>query len=92
MPITLRIGRYVIFFWLNENQPLEPIHVHVSEGKPQPNSTKLWITSAGKVIVSNNNARIPDKMLRRIIRAIETNSDEIIGAWIDRFGEIKYFC
>lgn len=28
-------------------QPLEPIHVHVVEGVPAPNTTKVWITRTG---------------------------------------------
>ena len=90
--VTLKIGGYVIFFWSYENQPLEAVHIHISEGKPSHDSTKLWITSAGKIIMSDNKSMIPDKILWRITRVIETNSEEIIEAWIDSFGEIRYFC
>lgn len=31
MPQILRIGPYIIYFWSNENNPLEPIHVHITE-------------------------------------------------------------
>lgn len=31
---------YKVYFWSNENN--EPIHVHISKGKPQGNSTKGW--------------------------------------------------
>ncbi|WP_334299974.1 DUF4160 domain-containing protein [Anaerobutyricum soehngenii] len=31
MPQPLRIGPYNIYFWSNEGDPLEPIHVHISE-------------------------------------------------------------
>lgn len=92
MSETLRIGQYVIFFWSYENEPLEAVHVHIAKEKPTHDSTKLWITSAGKVIMSNNKSMIPDKILWRIIRVIETNSAEIIEEWLYRFGEIKYFC
>ena len=34
MPQIFKIGSYWIYFWANENRPLEPIHVHVAEGKP----------------------------------------------------------
>ena len=27
MPQELRIGPYTIYFWSNENEPLEPVHV-----------------------------------------------------------------
>ena len=25
---------YLIYFWSNENNPVEPVHVHIVEGKP----------------------------------------------------------
>ena len=34
MPQIFKIGSYWIYFWTNENKPLEPIHVHVSQGSP----------------------------------------------------------
>ncbi len=92
MPQLLRIGPYIIYFWSNENMPLEPIHVHIAEGKASADATKLWITSTGKTILSNNNSKIPDKVLSRIARVIEGNSGYIIDRWIEHFGEIKYFC
>ena len=36
----LRIGPYSVNFWSNGNDALEPIHVHISEGKASPNATK----------------------------------------------------
>ena len=58
MPQILRIGPYSIYFWSNEGDPLEPIHVHVSEGRASATATKIWITSTGKTILSNNNSKI----------------------------------
>lgn len=92
MPQILRIGPYTIYFWSNENDPLEPIHVHIAEGHPTENATKVWITSTGKVLLSNNNSHIPERVLRKIMRIIETNSAAIIEKWIDQFSEIRYFC
>ncbi len=37
MPQIFRFGPYWVYFWTNESKPLEPIHVHISEGKPAPN-------------------------------------------------------
>lgn len=48
MPLVLRIDRYCVFFWANEGEPLEPIHVHVAEGNPTSSATKIWITHAGR--------------------------------------------
>ena len=92
MPQIFRMGNYWIFFWTNENLQLEPIHVHISEGKPAENATKVWITGSGKCLLCNNNSRIPDHTLKNIMRTIEARSDEIINKWIEYFGEIKYFC
>ncbi|ADB47066.1 DUF4160 domain-containing protein [Acidaminococcus fermentans] len=47
MPQLFRIGPYLIYFWSNENNPVEPVHVHIAEGKPSPNATKVWITESG---------------------------------------------
>ena len=64
MPQVFKIGSYWIYFWTNENEPLEPVHVHISEGKPVPNATKVWITAAGKTLLANNNSKISGKTLR----------------------------
>lgn len=81
-----------VYFWSNENDPLEPIHVHIAEGKPQANATKVWITSAGKCLVDNNASHIPEKALRNVIRIIEARSAEIIEKWKGYFGDISFFC
>lgn len=59
MPQIFRIGPYSVYFWLNENDPPEPIHVHIAEGKATANATKIWITNTGKAILSNNKSQIP---------------------------------
>ena len=41
MPQIFKVGSYWIFFWANENEPLEPVHVHIAEGKSVPNATKI---------------------------------------------------
>ena len=46
MPQVFKIGAYWIYFWLDENMPMEPIHVHVSMKKPFKNATKIWIKKA----------------------------------------------
>ena len=53
MPQVFKIGSYWVYFWSNENDPLEPVHVHVSQGAPTANATKIWITSAGGCYLCN---------------------------------------
>ena len=92
MPQIFRIGSYIIYFWSNENNPLEPVHVHIAEGRASGNATKVWITSAGKALLRNNNSHIPLKTLNNMIRYIEANSGIIINKWYAQFGEIRYYC
>ncbi len=91
MPQIFRIGSYIVYFWSNENDPLEPVHVHIAEGRASANATKIWITSTGKALLCNNNSKIPQQELRKIIRIIEANSSEIINKWYAQFGEIRYY-
>ena len=92
MPRVFRIGPYWVYFWANENKPLEPVHVHVSEGSPNENATKIWITRAGKCLLCNNNSHIPERVLRNIMAIIEARSAEVVQKWIAFFHEARYFC
>lgn len=44
MPQIFRIGPYIVYFWSNDSTPLEPVHVHIAEGRAIANATKIWIT------------------------------------------------
>ena len=92
MPQIFRIGSYIIYFWSNENDPLEAIHVHVCEGAASANATKVWITFSGKALLANNNSRIPDRTLRNLLRFIEANSEHIKKEWYEHFGELRFYC
>ena len=92
MPQVFRIGAYWVYFWSNENIPLEPIHVHVSEGTPTGNATKIWITKAGRCLLCHNNSQIPVRILRNIMDIIDARSDEVIKKWVDYFEKIEYYC
>ena len=92
MPQIFRIGPYIVYFWSNENNPLEPVHVHIAEGRATANGTKVWITRSGKALICNNNAKIPVPVLRDLLRVIEANSGDIIQKWLAHFGQIEYYC
>ncbi len=92
MPQVFKVGSYWVYFWANENEPLEPIHVHVAEGKPVANATKIWITKNGKCSLANNNSKIPSVILNRIMRIIEARSSEIIFKWTEYFHSISFYC
>lgn len=92
VPNLFRIGAYTVYFWSNENG--EPIHVHVSEGVPQPNATQVWLTRSGQCIVANNNSQIPEARLKKILEVISAQSFLICGRWKTRFAEdeIHFYC
>lgn len=92
MPQLYRIGPYSIYFWSNENEPLEPIHVHVAEGRATAAATKIWITSTGRALLCNNQSHIPERVLKKIVRFVEANSNSIEEEWILHFGEVRYYC
>ena len=92
MPSVFRIGKYLIYFWMAEGRPTEPIHVHVAEGSPRQNGTKIWICKDGKTRLANNDSRIPPTKLKIIQDTIEKRSEEIIEMWKKFFGEVKYYC
>ena len=92
VPQLLRIGPYVVYFWSNESEPLEPVHVHITKGRPVQDATKLWITSTGKVLLCNNRSKIPERLLNRLSRLIEANSDDFVRARKEYFGEVRYYC
>ena len=92
MPQIFKIGSYLVYFWSNESKPLEPVHVHVSKGKPSEFATKIWITRRGKCLLCHNRSRIPERHLKYIIEIIEAQNKHIIKKWKEYFGIIKYYC
>ena len=92
MPQVFKLGSYWVYFWTNENNPTEPIHVNISEGKPVPNATKIWITKDGRCSLANNNSKIPTVILNKLMRVIEARSTEIIEKWESYFNRITFYC
>ena len=92
MPQIFRIGSYLVYFWVDEGRPLEPIHVHVSEGVPSKSATKIWITKSGKCLLANNRSKIPKGALNTIEDIIEARSESIKDKWYSTFGQITYYC
>ena len=78
MPQVFKIRPYWVYLGANENEPLEPVHVHVAEGAPTANGMKIWITR--------------ERVLRNIMRIIEARSAEVVEKWIGFFGEATYYC
>ena len=92
MPRIFKIGGYIVYFWINESDPLEPVHVHVCEGVPSPTATKIWITKNGGCLLCHNKSKIPAKQLRFIMQTLEARHKDIIELWYATFKQISYYC
>lgn len=86
----LRGPCYIIFFWSNEGDPPEPVHVHVGK-RIGPGCTKIWILSDGSAQVQSNGSKMPQRDIRRISKVIEAYSDVIVTMWEQYFGEKATF-
>lgn len=92
MPQIFKVSGYLVYFWTNENKPLEPIHFHVTDGVPSGSDTKVWLTKSGHCLLCNNNSKIPEAKLRRIMQIAEARKNDIQSKWMEYFGEISYYC
>lgn len=92
MPQVFKMGPYLVYFWSNENEPLEPVHVHISQGVPSKNATKVWLTKNGGALLANNDSEIPLNVLRNIMAVLEARHEYVAARWFKHFGEIRYYC
>lgn len=92
MPNLFRVGGYCVYFWSNENG--EPVHVHISKGRPTPNATKIWLTKAGGCIVANNKSGIPSKDLSTLTELISAQYFLICSEWKSHFctNFLSFYC
>lgn len=81
MPTLYEFLEFRIYFWSNEGEPLEPVHVHASIGRPVEHSTKFWILSDGSVSLADNGSKIPAKQIHLLERFISNKSSDIINSW-----------
>ena len=92
MPQLLRVGPFIIYFWSDESMPLEPVHVHIAEGRPTRDATKIWLTSTGRALLCHNKSMIPRRTLGRLMKVVEANSGDFVDVWKEHFGEARYYC
>ena len=92
MPRVFKIGPYLVYFWSDEQTPLEPVHVHISPGEPQRDATKVWVTKSGGALLCHNKSQIPSHVLRNIMDAIEARHEDVVARWIRHFDEARFYC
>lgn len=90
MPRLYLFQGFAIFFWTAENG--EPVHVHVSKGRPAAGATKIWLTRSGGCFLANNASRLTKSELANVMDFIALNHAEICERWRDYFhGDISYY-
>ena len=80
MPTIFQFEGYRFFFFSNEGNPREPIHVHV---RKDGNRAKFWLNPVGLA----NNQGFTGKELNRLMQIVGTRRDEIEGTWHEHFGD-----
>ncbi|QGM96752.1 DUF4160 domain-containing protein [Methylocystis parvus] len=79
MPVVFRHDGYKFFFYSNEGDPREPVHIHVRKGEAV---AKFWIGPVNLAASDGFDA----KTLRLLARLIEERSVLIERTWHDYFG------
>ncbi len=81
MPVVFRYKGYRIFFYSNEGNPREPLHVHVQHGQ---SLAKFWIDPAVSVA---SNYGLNSSELAELIQVLESRRSLIEETWHEFFGE-----
>lgn len=81
MPLVFREGPYRIFFYSNEGDPREPMHVHIRRGGHE---AKMWLFPEISVAESFG---FNSHELRTIVSIVETNRTRIEEAWHEHFSD-----
>lgn len=79
MPVILRHGAYRFYFYAEEGDPLEPVHVHVRRGNTE---AKFWLRPFVSVAYNHG---VPTRDMGDITRVIQRNRELIEKAWNDFF-------
>lgn len=92
MPNLFTVSGYKVYFWANENN--EPVHVHISKGKPAANATKIWITRNGGCIIAHNGSGIPQRELNELMDFISAQFFLICREWKKFFvtDDLRFYC
>ena len=80
MPLVFRWNGYRFFFYSNEGDPREPVHIHVQKGEAD---AKFWLLP--QVGLAYNHG-FKARELSQLAAAAEQHRNVIEEAWNDHFG------
>jgi hypothetical protein len=81
MPTIFRWKGYRFFFYSNEGDPSEPLHVHV---RKDANVAKFWLEPT--VSLAESYGMKPEE-LNKLQKVVERNARVIKRAWYEYFGD-----
>lgn len=79
MPVVFRYKGYRFFFYSNEGDPLEPLHIHVRKGE---SVAKFWVHPQISVAESYG---INSSELRILMKVITENRELLERCWNEYF-------
>ena len=80
MPVVFRLDGIRFYFFSNEGNPREPIHVHAGCADAE---AKLWFNPGVRIADSSGYSRREQAELARVVSA---RRQEIEEAWHEHFG------
>jgi len=80
MPTVFRYGGFRFFFYSNEGDPREPIHIHVRDANGE---AKFWV---GEEIALARSDGFNARTLRQLANLVSENRALIVRSWNEYFG------
>jgi len=80
MPVVFRYKGFRFFFYSNEGNPREPVHVHVRSGAGE---AKFWLKPQVRVA---NSVGLDAATLRELAAVVQDNIELIEEVWHGYFG------
>lgn len=80
MPVVFRWLGVRFFFYSNEGNPREPLHVHAERNGAE---AKIWLFPDVRV---GDSAGFDRRMLHELVSVVELRRDDIERAWHEHFG------
>jgi hypothetical protein len=81
MPVVFRHLGIRFYFFSNEGNPREPVHVHARRSDAE---AKLWLMPVVRVAESAGFSR---REQADLVRVVEARRDEIVRTWHEHFGD-----
>ncbi|WP_404418518.1 DUF4160 domain-containing protein [Marinospirillum sp.] len=79
MPVVLRVDGLKFFFYSNEGNPLEPVHVHVRRAGCE---AKIWLQPEIQIA---RNEGFDAKALKKILELVQQHQEALKEAWYEYF-------